>query len=305
MASNFGRALDCAFITNLAAEAKKEGWWADVLADPKLLIALRGDYLNVYWQGQSLFCVKSTPSGVKATTHEKYLMDPKLASQVSLTKGVFDIASLRKKGFIERYQGKKTLAEMKTAAGLFSGPEKTGCHEIAARNSMVIDVEITFPGKVSLEDGGDDKRGPRVDLASFETDGDEARLVFWEAKHFSNGELRSAGGPAPVLHQVKIYEKYLSENRERIEGSYREVAENLVSIKKMGWERELSPLINDVGTGKRRLTLGAEPKVRLIIFGFDIAQRDHDGWKGHLKLLKEGINRVLAVGEVKKIRLSA
>jgi hypothetical protein len=303
MASNFGRALDCAFITNLAAEAKNEGWWADVLADPKLVIALRGDYLNVYWQGQSLFCVKSTPSGVKATTHEKYLMDPKLASQVSLTEGVFDITRLRKKGFIERYQGKKTLAEMKTAAGLFSGPEKTGCHEIAARNFMVIDVEITFPGKVSMEDGGDDKRGPRVDLASLETDGDEARLVFWEAKHFSNGELRSAGGPAPVLHQVKIYEKYLSDNRKSIEDSYTRVAENLVSISNMGWKRKPSQLINDVGTGKRQLTLGEKPKVGLIIFGFDIGQKNGAGWKGHLKRLEEGITHVLPRGDAKDITL--
>jgi hypothetical protein len=71
---------------------------------------------------------------------------------------------------------------VKTAAGLFSGSEKTGCHEIAVRNPGIIDVEIAFPGTVSLDDGGDDKRAPRVDLASLETDGDKARLVFWEAK---------------------------------------------------------------------------------------------------------------------------
>jgi hypothetical protein len=50
MASKFDRAIDPAFIAKLAVEAKKEGWWADVLADPKLLIALRGNYLNVYWR---------------------------------------------------------------------------------------------------------------------------------------------------------------------------------------------------------------------------------------------------------------
>jgi hypothetical protein len=33
----------------------------------------------------------------------------------------------------------------------------------------------------------------------------------------------------------------------------------------MGWKRHLAPLINDVGTGKRQLVLGAEPKVGLII----------------------------------------
>lgn len=302
MASNFERALDATFIANLAAEVGKEGWWFDVLADPKLLIALRGSYLNVYWHGQSLFCAKSIPSGVKATTHEKYLVDPKLASQVSLKGRDFDITTLVEKGFISRYEGPRTLAKIKSAAGLFSGLEKTACHEIAVRNSGVVDCEIAFPGKVSLDDGGGDKHAPRIDLAAFETYGDEARLVFWEAKHYSNGELRAQNGPPPVLRQVKIYKKYLSENRGAIERSYTKVAENLVSIGNMGWKRQLSPLINDVGTGKRRLTLSAEPKVGLIIFGFDSAQRDHAGWKGHLEGLEKEID-IRARGDAKDIRL--
>jgi hypothetical protein len=306
MASIFEHALNATFIAKLAAEAEKKGWWADVLADPKLLIALRGSYLNVYWRGQSLFCVKSTPLGVTATTHEKYLVDPKLASQVPLKDGEFDIKTLVDKGgFIRRYVREKTLTKMKTTADLFSGLEKTGCHEIAVavRNSGIIDVEIAFPGKVSLDDGGRDKQAPRIDIAAFETHGDEARLVFWEAKHYSNGELRAEIGPPRVLRQVKIYRKYLSENRKAVEDSYTKVAENLVSIANMGWKRQLSPLINDVGTGKRRLTLGAEPKVGLIIFGFDSAQRDHPGWKGHLERLKGEINDIRSTGDAKGIRL--
>src|SRR4051812_33555432 len=116
MASIFEHAVNKDFIKALEVEGTKEGWWADVLADPKLLIFPRGSYLNVYWRGQSLFCVNAYRSGPKVTTHEKYLVDPKLASQVPLTEGVFDIESLLKKGgFIRRYEGKKTLADMKTA----------------------------------------------------------------------------------------------------------------------------------------------------------------------------------------------
>jgi hypothetical protein len=51
MSNKFGRALDLAFIKKLEAEAEKEGWWADVLADPELFIAMRCGYLNVYWRG--------------------------------------------------------------------------------------------------------------------------------------------------------------------------------------------------------------------------------------------------------------
>jgi hypothetical protein len=131
-------------------------------ADPKLVVALRGTYLNVYWRGQSLFRVESTSSGFNVTPHEKYLVAPKLASQVTLTGRDFDISSLAEKGFIRRYEGPATIAKMKAAAGPFSGLEKTGCHEIAVRNAGVIDCEIAFPGKVSLDDGGDDRHGPRI-----------------------------------------------------------------------------------------------------------------------------------------------
>lgn len=41
MISIFDHSLEPRFIAQLEAEAAKGGWWADVLADPKLFIALR------------------------------------------------------------------------------------------------------------------------------------------------------------------------------------------------------------------------------------------------------------------------
>src|SRR4051794_26961321 len=97
MNTKFQRALSNTFIQNLASEAAKgKGWWSDVLADDRLLIAVRDSYLNVYWHGQSLICVTSNSSGLKATTHQKYLMDPQLASQVELNDGKFDTTLLEK-----------------------------------------------------------------------------------------------------------------------------------------------------------------------------------------------------------------
>jgi hypothetical protein len=314
---NFGRAPDADFLAKLKAEAGKEGWWADVLADPKLVIALRGEYLNVYWRGQSLFNVRPSSSGLKVTTHEKYLVDPALASQVSLANDSFDVERLLKVGFIHRYEGVTTLAKMKSTAGHFSGFEKTGCHEIAVRNPQVIDVEIAFPGTVSLDDGGDDKTAPRIDLAALEPDDSDARLarlVFWEAKHYGNGELRARAADvksAPVCRQIRIYRKYLTDNRKAIEDSYTLVAKALVAISEMVPgempPRKLSRLIKDVGTGKRQLELGEKPKVGLIIFGFDSGQRDQPGWKKHLQRLKDDsdISDVRAVGDAKNLRLPA
>ena len=141
--SKFNRGLSHEFIHQLDEEAKKNSWWADVLNDPKLFVAVREEYLNVYWRGQSLFLVKPGP---KVTTHVKFLVDPELDDQVPLVEGEFKIGELQERGFVSLYEGPKTLTKMKKAAGLFSGLEKTGCHEIEVNNPEVIDCEIAFGG---------------------------------------------------------------------------------------------------------------------------------------------------------------
>lgn len=303
-AKRFEHALSARFIDQLELLAAKGGWWADVLADPTLVVAVRGTSLNVYWRGQSLFQVRAGPSGPTATTHEKYLTDPELADQVPLVDGEFDVAKLLQRGLIRQYEGPGTLKKTKATSRLFSGTEKTGCHEIAVRNDTVIDVEVAFPGLVSLDDGGSARPAPRVDLASVEADGADARLVVWEAKAYANGELRAIDSrPPPVCRQIAIYRKYLADNREAVEHSFTRVAANFVALKAMGWKRPLSPLINEIASGKRRLTLGREPKVGLLIFGFNEAERVHDGWKKHLARLKAAVPDVQAKGDAKLFRI--
>ncbi len=53
MMSEFKRGLNDELIKLLAKEAEKVGWWRDVLADSKLLIGIRDEYLQVYCHGQS------------------------------------------------------------------------------------------------------------------------------------------------------------------------------------------------------------------------------------------------------------
>ncbi|CAO4172020.1 hypothetical protein [Methylorubrum aminovorans] len=45
----FERALNDTFVKRLAQEAVAGGWWHNVLADLRLLIAPRLTDLNVYW----------------------------------------------------------------------------------------------------------------------------------------------------------------------------------------------------------------------------------------------------------------
>lgn len=54
----FRRGLSDEFVAALADLAAEGGWWADVLADTQLVIAVRDERLNVYWHGQSLFDVR-------------------------------------------------------------------------------------------------------------------------------------------------------------------------------------------------------------------------------------------------------
>lgn len=77
-----------------------------------------------------------------------------------------------------------------------------------------------------------------------------------------------------------------------------------MSISDMGWKRNLSHLIRDVATGKKTLTLGAEPAIGLVVFGFDSAQRDHAGWKAHRERLEKEIIHIRTAGDVKNIRLT-
>lgn len=299
----FDRALNDTFIKRLAQEAAAGGWWRDVLADPRLLIAPRRTDLNVYWRGQALFNLSCPRGQLVVSTHEKFLVDPALAGQVPLVGGRFDTAASLERALIRDYAGPTTLAKMKRAAALFSGEEKSGCHEIAVGNAGVLDVEIAFPGRYAIADGAE-KAAPRIDLASVEAAGEDVRLVFWEAKTYGNGELRALdNSAAPVCGQIETYRLALAQHRADIEASYAAVAANLVAFKDMGWSRALSPLIEAVGRGDRRLTLGETPKVGLLVFGFDNAQKHEEGWQKHLGRLREAIGDVQAKGKPVDIRV--
>jgi len=298
--SEFKRGLCNRFVKLLSEEvADKLSWWANVLDDDELFVGVRDDSLNVYWRGASLFQVEHGGSGLSVTTHPKYLLDPDLSDQVSLAQGMFDISWLAQHGFVSRYEGPKSLETLKKAADVFSKSEKTGCHEVVLNNSHIIDYEIAFP-----PNNGSEKWAIRVDLLSLEPNG---QLVFWEAKHFKNDDLRAEDDKRPkVCDQIQAYKDYLSvpQHRSSIEKSYSRVANNLVAIKKMGWKRQLSPLINATVEENLPLSVGPVPKVGLVIFGFDRAQREDLEWKdGHLAKLKKEINLVVAAGEASNIKL--
>lgn len=314
--ATFDRALSSDLIEKLQTEwhSKTGGWWRDVLEDPNLVIAPRGNSLDVYWRGARLFHVSSVGSFLSISTHEKYLLDPALKGQVSMQDGAFRIETLRERGFLKLYLGGQTLKAMKTAAGLYADVEKSGCHEIAVLNSTVIDCEIAFPRPLNAAGSQGAVNYGRADIAALETYGQDVRLVFWEAKAFRNKELRSAQGLPLVFDQIARYRKYLSEHQTQILKSYTGVAKSLVALKGMGWTKKLSSLVEDLAEGRKRLVMGDAPKVGLLIFGFDAAQRDDKAWggnsrdpadAGHLPKLRRhlGAANIVAVGDAKSLQL--
>lgn len=268
----FRRGLSDEFVSALRNEADKGGWWTDVLADRGLLIAVRDEYLNVYWRGQSLFRVHRNGKALAAWTHPKYLLNPALSRPVRFDGRAFRLGDLSSRALTQEYEDNSTLEMMKKAAGIYSNSEKIGVHAIATTNSSVVDVEIAF------RNGGDAKRGklPRADIAVIEPGADnEARLVFWEAKLYRNKELRSDSGKAQVFGQIEKYRTVISAHREALIGSYKRVAQNLIDIADMGPSglRKVSQAVRGVATGDLALGIDDPPDVGLIVFGFDQAQR--------------------------------
>jgi hypothetical protein len=294
----FQRGLSPEFIKALR-NLSDEGWWRDVLDDDTLIIGIRHEYLDVYWRGQSIFSVTLKNGRLDATTHPKYLLDPALSKRVGFDGHNFDIDAMKNSGLIHVYEDGETLGKLKKAAGLFTGPEKSGVHDIVTGNDNVVDVEIAM----SAGDVAGAGVLPRADIATFEKGGDGAHLCFWEAKTFYNPELRTSG-EKNVISQMERYKTVILHHREPIIESYTRVAGNLQAIADMsGGRRRISKSIRDVAQGAP-LTVRQPVDVGLIVFGFDAAQKKHT-WEPLKDRLAARMktNRIKSAGEAKKIRL--
>jgi hypothetical protein len=268
----FKKGLSDDFMAALAELAQKDGWWQDVLADASLIIGIRDEKFDVYWNGQALFHADFKGGKVNVNTHVKYLLDPDRSDRVALNEnGTFHEVQTP---MLASY-GSGTLSKLKRAADLFSGMEKQGVQAIAQANENIVDVEICLDAK----DLDTKRDNPRIDIAAFEQWSKGVELVFWEAKLFANKELRASGSSEPkVVRQINEYKKVLQARQTEVLASYRLVANNLVGIAKMNDSvRQVGPVIRAVASGKElRMSIPAN-NVGLVIFGFDADQKAEDG----------------------------
>ncbi|ESY94859.1 hypothetical protein X738_23205 [Mesorhizobium sp. LNHC209A00] len=202
------------------------------------------------------------------------------------------------------------------AAKTLAGWEKTALHPMLISDPRVIDAEIALvrPTEAEKEEEEDEKilappatrRQDRLDAAVVRSSTEGPAIAFYEAKHFSNGDLRALGdGPPAVLAQITAYEKALSTYAPSLAAGYVNVAKALVKLSTMrqhvtgdGLNGQLDPLVLSIAESSSPPIIDCKP--RLLILGFDKAQRDDRGWQAHLAKLtsaKElGPRRVQAVG---------
>lgn len=288
----FRRHLSEPFVAALEEAALNQVWWQEVLSDRDVIVALRNEYINVYYRGQSLFYVGFSDGRIVASTHPKYLIDPSLNGQVRLTENeegenAFDVSFLKETMLTGWYDG--ALQRLKKAAAYFSGPEKTGCHAASSGRDDILDVEIAFKRVKDPAGGTEEARRqiPRIDLLRLVGVQDGlASLEFWEAKAFGNTELGSMGyraqddiGPhdveREVIAQIADYRDILNKNAEAVVSSYRTACQQLVRIYAETERFGSNSIIGEIASGQRKLQIGTgdEARVNLLLFGFDDAQK--------------------------------
>ncbi|WP_026358285.1 hypothetical protein [Aureimonas ureilytica] len=319
------RGLDAAFLDALEKATDEAGWWRDVLLHPDLFVAVRRNYLNVYHRGASVFLIELRQGRLVPKTHVKYLVRQRQSYAGLEADGAFALDPAQV--LWTRYEGPATLKEIVRAAASLAGPEKSGLHPLLMASPNVVDVEIALAMEAASEAGGASsmledepsfslsssaagRRVDRLDVAVLAKDDIGFSIVFHEAKHFTNAELRARADRAPpVADQMQRYRKTLSHHAEALAQSYLAVCVGLLRIDAMRQRvrsaasdapaaSSLSPTVAELVAAGRSPRIDLVP--RLLVFGFDAAQRDDPAWKAHRDRLEKEFGLIVrAIGNTR------
>jgi hypothetical protein len=304
------------FLDHLEKLARQDGvsWWRDVLMHEDVFLAIRRDSLNVYHRGGSIFRIDDQGDGTPSPkTHVKYLVRQQQVL-AELIDGQFVPNAI---GWTH-YTGPETLNDMIRAASDLAGPEKTGLHPLIVGGATVIDVEVALGragGAMSVESPPDQsgtsrptafRNQDRLDVATLEQQGRNIAVVFHEAKHFTNPELRVRSGVPPVVDQLRRYQTTLAHHAPALIERYQAACRALLRLDAMtravrfaagaAAPSVLNPLIREFAEGRTNRVI--DPNARLIVFGFDADQK-----RGQLQTVLDAIRKaepsvaIYAVGD--------
>ena len=231
---------------NFIAELNNNKYWQLMVKDEDLFVEIRDKYLSVYYYGQSICEVKFVKNKIKWTSHKKYL-------------------GINEKGYADTGIYLDKIEELKQNARKYGGKEKEQVKQNILENKRlcILDVEITF--------GIEGTFGRRsIDFLAIEKDRDgKIKLVFYEAKHFKNSEIRAREIPK-VFEQLDKYEAVLKDlnHQSEILTAYKTIYENIKALSL----NNKSNLVDLIGADFSKLEIDTEP--RLIIFAIDKNKKD-------------------------------
>ena len=241
---------------------------------------IRENRLNFYYYKKLLFEYED-----RFITNSKFAFVPKEYHPTYVADGneVGAIANF--------YDGYENIKER---AKLYSSPEDKGVSNICKNGNVisnlpngyvVLDVEVAFEKEI-IESDKTIRKQNRIDILLYGIE--ERQLRFVEAKHFTNGEIKSTTIP-DVVGQIKRYDDEIEKRYDEILDVYTEYIKNLNKI--------FDEIIdNPIPTPTSIL-----PKCGLIIFGFDDDQKNGRLQKSIENKIKEESIRVYSIGQESKI----
>lgn len=289
----FKRGLSTAFVERLNEEYRNGSWWQRIADDPQLFIAIRDEYLNVYWKGNSLLRLRMEEGALIGESHYKYLLRPDCANPYIPIVGGRPTMGNPADFF---FNDISEITALKRAADVYAGEEKTGVHKIVMSNLNIIDVEIAF--STANEKSGA-RVAQRIDFAALKKEASAWTLALYEAKAFSNPELRSSGDGVPVLKQIEGYKQFLRAAKPEMTDSYRRVCGNFLALH--GVNKRLGNLkhgLKEIADGLCDFRVSED--VRLVVFGYDGDQSSGSVWAAHRKKLLDALgDNLLLRGDAK------
>ena len=173
------------------------------------------------------------------------------------------------------------IEKVKQIVTTYFGKEKLQSYkEVLDKDKCVVDVEVSLVrNKVPNPQKRSDYEISSIDYLTLEGN----KLTFYEAKHFSNPEIRSRTTPK-VLNQISRYEQELSAHQCEIILSYSLVLQNLKELK-----------ILNAKSIPNKLEINLFPF--LIVFGEE-NNKDNDT---HIKKLRSAIGDRLILKDRKSV----
>jgi hypothetical protein len=270
--------------------------WEEIIGDEDLYVAIRKEYINIYYQGCSLLRMSLKGGRLLSETHYKYLIHPNVKKPYVSWNGERPALEGRENEiFMQQFK----LNLLKKSSCWYAEDEKIGVHSILKSNKNVVDVEIALSPNSEAEPDceGQTPEGRRVadriDFAAIQRRNDRPPcVVFFEAKWFDNGELKAHKGEPRVFGQIRKYDKFIEGNGAALKTSYGKVCTDLV---KLIPPNRYDPVVKEIADNPEQLTV--DPHVRLVVFGYDADQNNGKVWNKHKeKLLDHFKDRLLLKG---------